>query len=129
MSAIVQLGLKYHSEKFGHFFTERTQTFAQFPDDDNDDSDSDSEEDEDIIVTGTPFELACKVHGQPKVVDMVRKCVAKYFVASSSATNTTKFDSIISRSRNAMNRLYYLQLWRTNRFIWTDYIFFLVIIQ
>ena len=151
LSVVLQLGLQYYPEKFGHFFTERHQTWrtrhyrgpddnnddnineeeiedeVPLPDDDNDDNNNNEEKIEDEVlvsdddnidsdneaevevevpvpddenddsdneeeverVKGTPFEFACEVHGQPKVLEMVLKCVANYFGTSSPVTNTT----------------------------------------
>ena len=79
----MRAGLQYFPQKLGYVFTTRTQRFElQSGDDDN-------EEIEYVIDMGTPFELACEVYGQPKVVDAVLKCFANFCCDSSSCTSTT----------------------------------------
>ena len=83
---VVRAGLQYFPEKLGYVFTTRTQRFEIHS---NDDDDDDEEETEYEIKVGTPFELACKVYGQPKVVEAVLKCLNDICCDSSLCTRTT----------------------------------------
>lgn len=68
---VVRAGLKYHCQKLGHVFTTRTQSVLQI---------GPKEIDAKVFLPskGTPFELACKVHGQPKIVEAVLNCFTEY---------------------------------------------------
>ena len=86
---IVRAGLQYHPEKLGHIFTTGTQRFELESDNNDDDDDDDSvEEIKYKTKVGTPFEFACELHGQPKVVEAVLNCFAEY-CDSSGTSNTT----------------------------------------
>ena len=106
---VVRAGLLHNPEKLGHIFTTRTQRF-ELESDNNDDGDNGADEEvEHMIDVGTPFELACKVHGQPKVVEAVLKCFADFCCDSSlfarttddTGNNTTSSTNIMTQNTTA----------------------------
>ena len=90
---VVRVELKYNSE-LGHLFTTRTQNFKLKPKNNNTDDDNIVKF---VAWKRTPFELACKVHGQPKVVKAVLNCFAEYcnssYIRSSDDTDGNRSTS------------------------------------
>ena len=97
---VVRAGLQYHPEKLGHIFTTGTQRF-ELDSDNNDEDDNIVEEVEYEIKVGTPFEFACEVYGQPKVVEAVLNCFAEY-CDYSRTSNTTDTGNNTTNNDNTM---------------------------
>jgi hypothetical protein len=73
-NSILKAGLQYFPKKFGYVFCEGTHN---------------EQGDETKVFSGSPFQLACMVFGQEKVLNEVVNRIAEYCSTTATCTRTT----------------------------------------